>query len=212
MDVLLQVRAVVLASPRHVCHAARLIASTLLCACRRLLVNPTYYGLEDATNEGVKGFLTDLIDDTLADLADAGCVEVRAAPPRHALGGGHAHSRHYRVLCGWLQLGSSESGDEEDPNPSLVAASTLGYIASYYYLKYGTPFPAHYRIHPHILTLVHSSAVPLCDRYGTVGLFSSRLGGADDVERLCRLLADAKEFEELPGERRARSCMCTAQP
>jgi len=40
-------------------------------------VNPTYYGVEDASNEGVKEFLNNLIADTLTDLAEAGCVEVR---------------------------------------------------------------------------------------------------------------------------------------
>ena len=112
----------------------------------RLLVNPTYYGLEDASNEGVKEFMGQLIDDTLGDLKDAGCVQMGTP----------------------TEEGVTEA--KEDPNPSAVTATTLGFVASYYYLN-----------------------------YATVGLFSSRLGGQDTVESLCRLLADAKEFAELPG-------------
>lgn len=90
----------------------------------------------------MKGFLTDIIDDTLADLAEAGCVEVRAScpgclsSPQPTRDAPTASPFCRACLRALLQLGSCESGEEEDPNPSAVTASTLGYIASYYYLKY----------------------------------------------------------------------------
>lgn len=45
---------------------------------RRLLRNPTYYGLDDATDAGVRAYLLALVDETVADLERAGCV-VRGA-------------------------------------------------------------------------------------------------------------------------------------
>ena len=47
---------------------------------RRLLQNPTFYGLESTKFEDVKEFLLGLVDATLEDLADAGCVLVRGLP------------------------------------------------------------------------------------------------------------------------------------
>ncbi len=43
---------------------------------RRLLVNPTYYHLEDASTEGVQKYLLNLVDTTLDDLEEAGCVDI----------------------------------------------------------------------------------------------------------------------------------------
>jgi len=44
--------------------------------CRRLLQNPAYYDLEDASPEGLSGFMTDLVEDALQALSDSGCVVV----------------------------------------------------------------------------------------------------------------------------------------
>ncbi|CAM9363686.1 unnamed protein product [Sphacelaria rigidula] len=108
----------------------------------RLLANPSYYGLEDASTEGVQEHLLGLVDSTLLDLHDAGCIE---------MGGG----------------GPAGSGDEE------IHATPLAMIAGRYYLD-----------------------------YRTMKLFQSSLGDEQveltTVEHLCRLLADAQEFAELP--------------
>jgi len=42
---------------------------------RRLTRNPAYYHLEDATDESVNGFLSDIVDGVMTDLENAGCVE-----------------------------------------------------------------------------------------------------------------------------------------
>jgi hypothetical protein len=55
----------------------RIVVPCLLPAVRRLLQNPAYYDLEDATHEGVSAYLSQLVEAALADLADAGCVTVR---------------------------------------------------------------------------------------------------------------------------------------
>ena len=42
---------------------------------RRLLVNPSYYSLSDCSAEGMNTFLSELVEKTLGDLEEAGCVE-----------------------------------------------------------------------------------------------------------------------------------------
>ena len=41
---------------------------------RRLLVNPSFYHLEDASVEGINTYLSELVDGVLQDLADARCI------------------------------------------------------------------------------------------------------------------------------------------
>lgn len=43
---------------------------------RRLLQNPAYYDLEDASPEGLSEFMSSLVEDALQALADSGCVLV----------------------------------------------------------------------------------------------------------------------------------------
>ena len=108
---------------------------------RRLTRNPAYYHLEDGSDEGVAGYLSALVEATLADLQNAGCVEVL--------------------------LGDGPDG------AAKVKATTLGHIASYYYLK-----------------------------YTTVALFCAEVHDVDepptDLPTLLRVLCDASEFDELP--------------
>eukprot|EP00898_Chlorokybus_atmophyticus_P000832 jgi/Chlat1/174/Chrsp1S03247 len=42
---------------------------------RRLLMNPSYYDLEDTSAQGLNAFLSDLVQNTLLDLEEAGCIE-----------------------------------------------------------------------------------------------------------------------------------------
>ena len=41
---------------------------------RRLILNPSYYGLEDPSEEGVKQHLLQMVRSRLTDLADAACI------------------------------------------------------------------------------------------------------------------------------------------
>ncbi len=43
---------------------------------RRLVMNPTYYDLQDTAPEAVQRYLLELVDSTLDELRDAGCVEM----------------------------------------------------------------------------------------------------------------------------------------
>jgi activating signal cointegrator complex subunit 3 len=43
---------------------------------RRLIKNPSYYNMESIENEGVNKFLSNLIQDVLVTLQEAGCVEI----------------------------------------------------------------------------------------------------------------------------------------
>lgn len=65
--------------------------------CRRLLQNPAYYDLEDASPEGLSEFMSGLVEDALQALADSGCVVVRAACAGAALL--QAQVRLAHVLC-----------------------------------------------------------------------------------------------------------------
>jgi len=100
---------------------------------RRLLGNPTYYHLEDTSQEGVASFLSDLVVETLRELHDAGCIEMAA------------------------------DGAE------AVETTTLGRIASHYYLD-----------------------------YTSVKLFAERVSAVRTEEGALTLLCDATEFAELP--------------
>lgn len=43
---------------------------------RRLTQNPSYYGLFDVTHVGISEYLSDLVENTLADLSEAGLIEI----------------------------------------------------------------------------------------------------------------------------------------
>lgn len=107
---------------------------------RRLTRNPAYYHLEESSVEAVAEFLSGMVEATLADLENAGCVEVE----------------------------ESTTGTAD-----VVRPTTLGHIASYYYLK-----------------------------YTTVALFCAEVHEVDDapteLPTLLRILCDASEFDELP--------------
>ncbi|CAM9807850.1 unnamed protein product, partial [Scytosiphon promiscuus] len=83
----------------------------------RLMANPSFYGLEDSSTEGVKAHLLNLVESTLADLEDAGCIE---------LGSGDGDGG------GAMGGGRGTAGDEE------VRATPLAMVASRYYLDYRT--------------------------------------------------------------------------
>ncbi|XP_071491238.1 activating signal cointegrator 1 complex subunit 3-like [Diadema antillarum] len=99
---------------------------------RRLVMNPSYYELEDTSHEGINRFLSQLVEKSLLDLAYSYCIEI---------------------------------GDD---NRSLQP-STLGRIASYYYL--------HHR---------------------TVRMFQDSLGPECSIPDLITVLSDAHEYEDLP--------------
>ncbi|CAM9493706.1 unnamed protein product [Ectocarpus sp. 12 AP-2014] len=82
----------------------------------RLLANPSFYGLEDTSTEGVQKHLLGLVESTLADLEDAGCIELGGDA-----GGGMGDGG-----------GGGTAGDEE------VLATPLAMVASRYYLDYRT--------------------------------------------------------------------------
>ncbi len=52
---------------------------------RRLTRNPAYYHLDDGSMEAVGGYLSDLVESTLADLENAGCVEVGSEADQDAV-------------------------------------------------------------------------------------------------------------------------------
>lgn len=78
---------------------------------RRLLQNPAYYDLEDATPEGVSAYLSQLVEAALTDLAEAGCVTVDEL---------------------------DEDADAAGNGGGAVLPTPLGRVASFYYLRHST--------------------------------------------------------------------------
>ena len=78
---------------------------------RRLMRNPTYYGLEGVDETNLNKFLSDTVERALGELYDSGCLDFE---------------------------GDEDEGEREgsSPNGDAVFATTLGRIASYYYLSH----------------------------------------------------------------------------
>ncbi|KNC51125.1 activating signal cointegrator 1 complex subunit 3 [Thecamonas trahens ATCC 50062] len=102
---------------------------------RRLAANPSYYGLEDTSEEGMAAFLSDVVARHLDELEEAQCVAL----------------------------------SELDNGESLVEATPLGRIASYYYLH-----------------------------YTTMGHLAEAITDSVSMDEAASILADATEFAELP--------------
>jgi activating signal cointegrator complex subunit 3 len=152
---------------------------------RRLLQNPTYYELEDATPDGVKAFLYGVVDDIFAELEESGCVmlgeeavealvegieeeeEAAAGAEGGGAGSGQASSSSSsRTLSGKGPRGSSALPTADD----AVAPTSIGNITSYYYLS-------------------HTTAACFVDRLPRT---------PSTVEAVARLLTSCPEFAELP--------------
>lgn len=108
---------------------------------RRLLRNPSYYGLEGVDETNINTFLTDVVNRTVQTLYMSRCVEISGPDGEEGQGQGDDH----------------------------LEATTLGRIASFYYLSHET----------------------LSD-------FSRSLTASISLEEVLGVLCDAEEFAELP--------------
>ena len=117
---------------------------------RRLSQNPAYYGLSDCSSDGIQIFLASVINEALESLQKSSCVLLGDAAADATGDGGSGLVASLAVR-------------------DAVKSTTLGRIASYYYL--------------------HST---------TAGLFCDRIGDDNSPAGLLRLLCDAEEFAELP--------------
>ena len=82
---------------------------------RRLIKNPSYYGVEDSTPRALTAFLSQIVNKILTDLETANCIE----PPE---------DEHQR----------DDDGNLGDPN--RLVCTVLGKLCSYYYLKPATAY------------------------------------------------------------------------
>lgn len=99
---------------------------------RRLLQNPSFYGLEDTSKEGVRAYLYGLVDAVFAELAESKCIVLgeEAVAKLQALAATASRA---------AGAASGGAGDAELVVPlasDAVASTTLGYIGSYYYLEH----------------------------------------------------------------------------
>ena len=62
---------------------------------RRVLKNPTYYGIDSTEPDEISALLSDTVEDSLADLEAAGCVEVDEHGGVRALAAGRVASFYY---------------------------------------------------------------------------------------------------------------------
>lgn len=99
---------------------------------RRLVMNPSFYHLEDTDHNSINTFLSQLVERSVVDLAYAYCLEI---------------------------------GDDN----RTLEATTLGRIASYYYLH-----------------------------HSTVKMFRDNMGSDCSTSELLNVLSDAHEYEDLP--------------
>ena len=124
---------------------------------RRLLQNPSYYGLADTDEEDINAFLSGLVEDNLAALEvrvgvlpQTPCTRCATAAVWYL----QSSSCHIEQLCSAVTMhiiklqrpaftfgidGAQDAGcvstaEEGD----VVAATPMGHIASFFYLKYTT--------------------------------------------------------------------------
>jgi len=98
---------------------------------RRIMQNPSYYGLDSVDKEEVAAFLSGLIEDTLEDLEEAGCIHISD----NGGGAGDGSSE-----------GDETSADVATSNNEIVPL-LLGRVASFYYLHYATAALFRDRVH-----------------------------------------------------------------
>jgi len=94
---------------------------------RRLLRNPSYYGLESTDPKSVARHLSQLIDTALVELERAGCLHL---PPGTGGGGGGGRG----ALVGGQQRRSRAAAQGR----ALIRSRSAGRIAAYYYLRHRT--------------------------------------------------------------------------
>jgi replicative superfamily II helicase len=174
---------------------------------RRLVKNPSFYHLESAEASTVSAYLTELIDRILHDLASSGCIVLGEAAALE-LGIDPAEERAkaaalakkqleqqrdeaFKKLTDVMgaslgpksrQLSEAASEEEEQDAPvvveDLVAPTTLGQIASFYYLSHKTVDAAD--------TTLHALAS------------AGDIRALTDHSSLLRLICDASEFDPFP--------------
>lgn len=146
---------------------------------RRLVKNPTYYGLADASTPGVRTWLYTLIEEVLVKLEDSGCI-IRGQDA-------------YDMLLEKQEVADDASKARKKPlSPDVSAAVApvlLGHIASFYYVAHNTVGMFEQCL-PDVRppgSFTSSGSVCACTSA------SSAL-----IEPMLRLLCDAAEFAGLP--------------
>jgi len=144
---------------------------------RRLLMNPSYYGLDEPSAESISLHLSRLIQGVLQELAVSGCVSL--SEPESLLEEAHrprmlepsAATEHADVVreMHTANPNSSHLARSAAGAPLQVKPLPLGHIAAYYYLSHKTML-----------------------------LLGNRLGRNATDGELIRLLSDCEEFAEVP--------------
>eukprot|EP00189_Rhodosorus_marinus_P000412 CAMPEP_0113954824 /NCGR_PEP_ID=MMETSP0011_2-20120614/863_1 /TAXON_ID=101924 /ORGANISM="Rhodosorus marinus" /LENGTH=2024 /DNA_ID=CAMNT_0000964187 /DNA_START=187 /DNA_END=6261 /DNA_ORIENTATION=- /assembly_acc=CAM_ASM_000156 len=142
---------------------------------RRLLMNPSFYGLEKPSASSVSAFLSNLVETVLHKLVAAGCIAV--VEPVSVLEEAHkvrslepgVASKHSSIVQEMHVANPEHSRSRAVAETFLLRPLPLGHIAAYYYLS-----------------------------HRTMRHFSERLSRSIGDGALLKLLADAEEFAEVP--------------
>ncbi|RNF21010.1 activating signal cointegrator 1 complex subunit 3 [Trypanosoma conorhini] len=89
---------------------------------RRLVKNPSYYGVEDRSPKAVTIFISNLIANVLDELEDCGCI---ASPEEEA------EEEEDRK-------GANAADSDGEKDPDALTCTVLGRLCSYYYLSHKT--------------------------------------------------------------------------
>eukprot|EP01117_Protostelium_nocturnum_P007948 TRINITY_DN2836_c0_g2_i3.p1 TRINITY_DN2836_c0_g2~~TRINITY_DN2836_c0_g2_i3.p1 ORF type:complete len:1451 (-),score=559.69 TRINITY_DN2836_c0_g2_i3:47-4399(-) len=95
--------------------------------CRRLLMNPSYYGLEDASAASVNAFLSSKIDETLDALEKGKCISLGSDPEIESLTMGRILSYYYLHYTTALLFASSINASNDIPSLLDVLTKTAEY-------------------------------------------------------------------------------------
>lgn len=149
---------------------------------RRLLVNPNYYGLTEATPEQVQQHLISLVQIVLKDLVSAECLYT---PSLTALEEMPMNQRSKALIN------------------SAYAPSYLGKIASFYYLHYETPLTFKRKLQELLpLHWKYDREEQTMEEQGVAKKKKKNEASSDlkwyRILYMLKLLCDAKEFSEIP--------------
>lgn len=63
---------------------------------RRLIMNPSYYHLDETTTNAVNKFLSDVVTNALTDLKNSYCIFIEEVSTHHYV---HVHIIMYSAIC-----------------------------------------------------------------------------------------------------------------
>ena len=105
---------------------------------RRLLQNPSYYGLVDSSSESLESYTDQLISDCLLSLEEAGCITLEGQELIKPLNVKQSKAAKEPPASTDPSSNTEVKKPERSTRGATLAATTTGRICSFYYLDYTT--------------------------------------------------------------------------